>query len=400
MLARLLSVLESDPGTRLSTQASAGGHGPDFIPMLDLARQEERIRERLDEAVSGVMTDAVYISSERVTPFEQKLARYCGTPHAVAVGSGTAALHLALLACGVGPGDEVVTVANSFFATTEVILLVGARPRFVDVDRETHLLALDDLPRVITERTRAVLPVHLYGNVADVAGISAVLERLGRQDVVVVEDCAHAMGARREDQSVPIGPIGAFSFNPGKNLGALGDGGAIATSDARVAESARLLRDHGRSDKNTHVIAGFNSRLSRINDRALAVKLDYLDEWNERRREIARRYDAALVGAPLIRPVARSPGCESAYYQYVVCTALRDRLRQHLRAWRIASGVHYPRLIPEQEPLKHLGHSLAELPRSRHLNRQILSLPCHPELSDAEADRVIESLGAFVGSKT
>jgi dTDP-4-amino-4,6-dideoxygalactose transaminase len=366
--------------------------------MLDLARQEERIRGRLDEAVSEVMSDAIYVSSERVTPFEEKLARYCGTPHAVAVGSGTAALHLALLACGIGEGDEVVTVPNSFFATTEVILMVGASPRFVDVDRDTHLLALDDLPRVITERTRAVLPVHLYGNVADVAGIRAVLERLGRQDVVIVEDCAHAMGARKADQSVPMGTIGAFSFNPGKNLGALGDGGAIATSDARTAEAARLLRDHGRSDKNTHVIAGFNSRLSRINDRTLAVKLDYLNEWNERRREIARRYDAALAETPLIRAVRSSLACESAYYQYVVCTAFRDRVRQHLSAWRIASAVHYPRLIPEQEPLKRLGHSLAELPRSREVNRQILSLPCHPELSDAEADRVIESLGAFIAA--
>jgi dTDP-4-amino-4,6-dideoxygalactose transaminase len=366
--------------------------------MLDLARQQERIRGRLDEAVLGAMADAVYISTERVTPFEQKLARYCGTPHAVAVGSGTAALHLGLLACGVGPGDEVVTVPNSFFATTEVVLAVGARPRFVDVDSDTHLLALDDLPRVITERTRAVLPVHLYGNVADVAGIETVLERLGRQDVVIVEDCAHAMGARKEGQPVPMGTIGAFSFNPGKNLGGLGDGGAIATSDARIAEAARLLRDHGRSDKNTHVVAGFNSRLSRINDRVLAVKLDYLEEWNERRREIARRYDAALAGAPPIRPVRRSPGCEPAYYQYVACTPSRDRLRQHLHTWRIASAVHYPRLIPEQGPLKGLGHSLAELPRARHISRQILSLPCHPELSEAEADRVIESLGAFIAA--
>jgi dTDP-4-amino-4,6-dideoxygalactose transaminase len=376
-----------------------GGGGAEqtgFIPMMDLVRQQERISERLYDAVLGAMADAVYISPEHTTPFEEKLAAYCGTTHAVGVGSGTAALHLALAGCGIGPGHDVVTVPNSFFATAEVIVMIGASPRFVDVDRDTHLLALDDLPRAITDRTRAVLPVHLYGNVVDVAGIRRVLDHLGRQDVMIIEDCAHAMGARQRDQPVPLGTVGACSFNPGKNIGALGDGGAIVTSDGQIAETARLMRDHGRTEKNTHVIAGFNSRLSRINDRVLAVKIDYLDEWNDRRREIARKYDAALSGTSLITPVRTSPECESAYYQYVVCTGSRDRLRDHLRAFGIASDVHYPRLIPEQEPLRRLGHSLEHVPRARQLNRQILSLPCHPELSDPEADRVIEGLAAFV----
>jgi dTDP-4-amino-4,6-dideoxygalactose transaminase len=369
-----------------------------FIPMLDLARQQERISGRLYDAVLGAMANAVYISPERTTPFEEKLARYCGTTHAVGVGSGTAALHLALAACGIGPGHEVVTVPNSFFASAEAIITVGASPRFVDVDRDTHLLALDDLPRAITENTRAVLPVHLYGNVVDVAGIRRVLDDLGHQDVKIIEDCAHAMGARQRGQPVPLGTVGACSFNPGKNIGALGDGGAIVTSDVEIAEKARLMRDHGRSEKNTHVIAGFNSRLSRINDRVLAVKIDYLDEWNARRREIAGKYDAALRSSSLITPLRTLRECESAYYQYVVSTGSRDRLRDHLRALGIASAVHYPRLIPEQEPLRRLGHSLDELPRARYLSPRILSLPCHPELSDSEVDRVVEALAAFLAA--
>lgn len=367
----------------------------DTVPMLDLRRQQEAIQDRLLQAVIDVTRDANYLPCRWPMPFEERFAGYCGHSYCVGVGSGTAALQIALLASGIGAGDDVVTVPNSFFATTEAVLLVGARPVFADVDPRTHLISLDHLREVLTERTRAVLPVHLFGNVVDVEGIHRLLIALGRSDIVVIEDCAHAAGAWRGRRAVPLGGLGAFSFNPGKNIGAFGDAGAIVTSDAEVARQARLLRDHGRAEKNRHLLVGFNSRLSRINERVLDIKLDYLDEWNDRRRQVAGRYDRAFAALPALTPVQTEPTVRSSRHKYVVRTPRRDSLRAYLGDRRIAAAIHYPNLIPELEPLAQLGYGTEELPAAVRLSRQILSLPCHPELTDAEAQRVADTVSAF-----
>lgn len=360
------------------------------IPMLDVVRQQASIRKTLDRVVSGVMAEGKYISDADPTPFETKLAAFCGRAHAVGVSSGTAALHIALMAAGVGSGDEVITVPNSFFATTEVIFMAGARPRFVDVDACTHLMSLPALAEALNEQTRAILPVHLFGNVVDVPAIQRMLVERGREDVLIIEDCAHAIGAARAGQPVPLSRIGAFSFNPGKNIGGLGDSGAIVTDDAQVARNAKLLRDHGRGNKNEHLVFGFNARLDRLNDSVLALKIDYLEAWNERRRAHAARYEAAFNGLDSLSPVRVEPEVCSARHQYVIRSENRSGLRQLLHERGVATGIHYPRLIVEQEPLVRLGFRAAAFPVAAQLNAKLLSLPCFPELEEYEVSRVIE----------
>lgn len=369
------------------------------IKMLDVVRQQDGIREALERVVSEVIAGGRYISDEDPTPFETKLSAYCGRTHAVGVGSGTAALHITLLAAGIGNDDEVITVPNSFFATTEAIFMAGARPRFVDVDPATHLMSLPALAGAINEQTRAILPVHLFGNVVDVPAIQKMLIDRGREDVLIIEDCAHAIGAAREGRPVPLGPLGAFSFNPGKNIGGLGDGGAIVTDDGRVAHRAKLLRDHGRSGKNEHLIFGFNARLDRLNDSVLALKMDYLDAWNERRRAHAARYDRAFGGLERLSPVRVEAEVHSARHQYVVRSENRSELRQLLNERGIATGIHYPRLIVEQEPLVRLGFKATDFPVAARLNAQLLSLPCFPELEESEVGCVIESVQEFAADK-
>jgi dTDP-4-amino-4,6-dideoxygalactose transaminase len=364
------------------------------IPMLNLVRTHERMREALQREVLEVMAGGVYVSSDGVTRFEASLADFCRNPHAIGVGSGTAALHLALLACGVGAQQEVVTAPNSFVATAEAILHAGARPRFVDVDPRTHLMSLEKLPGAVTKDTRAILAVHLYGNVVDVDAIKRILDEIGRSDVAVIEDCAHAVGARRRDKPVPLGAVGAFSFNPVKNLGALGDAGAVVTSEGRIAELVSRLRDHGRAGKNRHVLIGFNSRLGTIDDRVLALRLEHLEAENARRRSIAKRYDAACSRNGL-RPMAVDPDVEPSYHQYVLCAPDRDLLRRHLDGLGIATAIHYPRLIPQQEAFRRLGYTARGLDQARDLSRRVLSIPCYPDLTDTEVDRIVEGISTF-----
>jgi dTDP-4-amino-4,6-dideoxygalactose transaminase len=368
------------------------------IPMLNLARTHDRMREALQREVLEVMAGGVYVSTDRITAFEAKLAAFCRRPHAIGVGSGTSALHLALLACGVGARHEVVTAPNSFVATAEAILHTGARPRFIDVDPRTHLMSLEELPGAITKETRAIIAVHLYGNLVDVDAIGRILDDMGRGEVMVIEDCAHAMGARRGGKPVPLSAVGAFSFNPVKNLGALGDAGAVVTSDGRIAELVSRLRDHGRADKNRHVLIGFNSRLGTIDDRVLALRLEHLEAENERRRQIAKRYDAACSSNGL-QSIAIDADVEPSYHQYVVRAPDRDLLRRHLDGHGIATATHYPRLIPEQEAFQRLGHTARGLDRASDLSRQVLSIPCYPDLTDSEVDRIVEGISTFDQSR-
>jgi len=365
------------------------------VPMLDLPRQQREMAAALEAAVHGVIAHARYLPDGRTTAFEEKLAGFCGRAHAIGVGSGSSALQISLLAAGIGSGDEVVTVPNSFFATTEAILLCGALPRFVDVEPHTHLMSLDHLPEAISERTVAILPVHLFGNVVDVPAIQALLRRLGREDVVVIEDCAHAIGAALRKLPVPLGPIGAFSFNPGKNIGALGDAGAIVTDDERIAAAARLLRDHGRAAKNEHAIAGFNSRLGSIDDAVLALKIDRLEAWNARRRTHAARYDARFAGTA-VDPVKRRAEVTAAFHQYVIRVGRRDQVRRGLAARGVETAIHYPTLIVEQPPLRRQGWSARDVPVAAANNGTMLSIPCFPELEAQEIEYVADAVLAAV----
>ncbi|HXD33694.1 MAG TPA: DegT/DnrJ/EryC1/StrS family aminotransferase [Pyrinomonadaceae bacterium] len=355
-------------------------------------RQQATYREALDRVVSTVIADGKYVSVEDPTPFEARLAAFCRHPHAVGVSSGTSALHIALLAAGVESGDEVITVPNSFFATVEAIFMTGARPHFVDVDACTHLMSLPALAEAINERTRAIVPVHLFGNVVDVPAIQRMLTQRGREDIIIVEDCAHAIGATRAGQPVPLGRIGAFSFNPGKNIGGLGDGGAIVTDDEHVAGKAKLLRDHGRRGKNEHLVLGFNARLDRLNDSVLALKMDYLEAWNSRRHAHAARYEAAFNELEGISPVRIEPEVCSARYQFVIRSKNRCELRRLLQERGVATAIHYPHLIVEQEPMVRLGFKVAAFPVAARLNAKILSLPCFPELEEDEVSHVINAV--------
>lgn len=369
------------------------------IPMLDLVRQQATIAEDLERAVRGVIAEARYLSGEATTPFEARLAAYCGRAQAVGVASGTAALHIALIAAGIGPGDDVVTVPNSFFATTEVILSIGARPRFVDVEPDTHLMSLPALAEQLGERTRAVVPVHLFGNPVDVPALLRLLAQRGREDVVVIEDCAHALGAALDGRRVPLGGIGAFSFNPGKNLGALGDAGAIVTDDEPLADAARALRNHGRVSKNEHAWTGFNARLDRLHDRVLELKMEHLEAWNGRRRGHADRYDEAFAGVAGLDVLAVPRRALPARHQYVLRAERRDALRRYLGERGVASDVHYPQLIVSQPPLERLGWCAEQFPVASRLVRRMVSLPCFPELRREETDRVIELVTGFAAEE-
>ncbi len=362
------------------------------IPMLNLRRQQEQLRPNLQSVVMTAIEEGDFLRDVYTTspgsPFEKKYADYCGRKYVIGVGSGTAALQIALIAAGIGAGDEVITVPNSFFATTEVILSLQAHPVFVDIDPATHLIDIAKLSGAINARTRAVVPVHLYGNVVDICRLSELLRAVGREDIVVIEDCAHAAGARLNGQPLPLGAIGAFSFNPVKNIGGLNDAGAIVTDDDSIALKARLLSNHGRSDKTTHLTVGFNSRLSSINDRVLCLKLVHLDAWNKRRREIALRYDAALGDVCDCTLMRVTSGAQAAYHQYVVRTRNRALVRQELKMLGIETGVHYPVLIPDLDVLKELGYSSSSLICAKHVNPQIMSLPCYPELLDIEVEEI------------
>jgi dTDP-4-amino-4,6-dideoxygalactose transaminase len=367
------------------------------VPILDLPRQQATFGDRLIELVSDVIGTGEYLNNQWPTLFESQFADYCGRPFAVGVGSGTSALQIALLSAGVGPGDEVITVPNSFFASTSAILLCGATPHFVDVEERTHLMSLSRVEQQLTSRTKAILPVHLFGNVVDVTAIEAMLARRGRQDIVVIEDCAHAAGASLLGRKVPLGTTGAFSFNPGKNIGALGDAGAIVTSSETLAHRARALRDHGRASKTDHQVLGFNSRLRSIDDRVLALKLGKLDEWNESRRRHASCYDIAFAGTA-IQPIATTLGSLHARHQYVICAAQRDRVRAALADRGVATAIHYPTLIVDQPPLSRAGWTSSQFPIAAKLNREILSIPCFPELGTPEISWVIDSIFSIVGS--
>ena len=363
------------------------------IPLVDLKAQYAAIETEMRAAIDGVLEGAEFINGPEVADFEERFAAFCGADFAVGVGNGTDALTLALNALGVGPGDEVITAANTFIATAEAIVSAGARPVFVDVDPGHFNMTAEGLSAAITPKTKAAIPVHLYGQLAPMADIMEVARQ---HSVKVVEDAAQAHGAEYQGKRAGSwGDAAAFSFYPAKNLGAYGDAGAVVTKDGGLAATVRMMRDHGRTDKYRHEYVGGNSRLDTLQAAVLGVKLGYMEEWNAARRAVAAKYDAALGEFPWLTLPARMSGGRHVYHLYVIQTGRREELRQHLSANGIGVGIHYPLPLHLQPAFRSLGYGLGDFPVAERLAGAILSIPMYPELSDAQLGRVVQIIGAF-----
>ena len=332
------------------------------IPMADLKAQYLAIRGEIDAAVQRVIENSQFILGPEVEAFEKEMACYCGTSYAIGVASGTEALQLALLACGIGPGDEVITTPFTFIATAEAITQCGAVPVFVDIDPVTYNIDPGLIEAGITPRTRCILPVHLYGHPADMDTIMKVAKK---HNLKVIEDCAQALGAQYTKQSRvgSLGDAGCLSFFPSKVLGAYGDGGMVVTSDAQVAEKLKMLRNHGARQKYYHLVPGFNSRLDGLQAAILRVKLKYLDRWNEARRRVAQRYNELLAGLPVTTPY-ESPDVYHVYHQYTIRVQQRDALAAYLKERGIGTMVYYPVPLHLQGLYAGLGYGEGSLPVS------------------------------------
>ncbi|MFQ5409764.1 MAG: DegT/DnrJ/EryC1/StrS family aminotransferase [Anaerolineales bacterium] len=362
------------------------------IPLVDLRAQHAALRREIDAALASVIASTRFVNGPQVAEFEAEFAEFCGARFAVGTASGTSALHLALRACGVGPGDEVITAVNTFTATAEAILHCGATPVFVDVQPNTLLIDPEFVAAAVSPRTRAVVPVHLFGQMAPLAALEVIAARHGLD---IVADAAQAHGAAQDGRGAgAAGRAAMFSFYPGKNLGAYGDAGALATDDAAVAESVRLLRDHGRRAKYEHEVVGFGERLDTLQAAVLLAKLPRLRGWNAARAQIAAQYDAQLAGLP-VRPVATAPGNSHVYHLYVIRTARRDDLRAYLSERGIATGVHYPTPLHLQAAYARLGYRRGQFPHAERAATEIVSLPIYPEMTPEQVTRVCDAIRGF-----
>jgi dTDP-4-amino-4,6-dideoxygalactose transaminase len=362
------------------------------VPFLDLATQYRNLRDELMPALDRVMESAQFILGEDVELFEDKFAAYCGANHCVGVANGTEALHLALRALGIGPGDEVITAANSFAATACAIAYTGASPVFVDVHPTDYNIDVDLIRQAITHRTKAIIPVHLYGQPAQMDGI---LEIAREHNLKVVEDACQAHGALYRNQPIgALGNAGCFSFYPGKNLGAYGDGGAVVTNDSQLADELRLLRNYGQRVKNIHATLGYNSRLDTLQAAVLLVKLNYLDQWNHERRQIALRYRQLLADAPVVLP-SENPDSQHVYHLFVIQADNREELRNYLAKKDISCGIHYPVVLPQAAPFRQARTVPDGVPVSARLSQRILSLPIFPGMTDEQVQSVCDGILSF-----
>lgn len=359
------------------------------VPFTDLAAMTREVRATIDQNWSQLLETSAFIGGQAVEEFEQAWADYCGVAHAVGVANGTDALQLTLTALGIGAGDEVVVPANTFVASAEAVVLAGATPRFADVDPETLLLTAADLEAAITPRTRAVLVVHLYGQMADMDALCRTAADAG---VVLIEDAAQAHGATWNGRRAgSFGRAGSFSFYPGKNLGAFGDAGAIVTGDAVLAERIKRLRDHGRArgSRYSHVVVGTNSRLDAVQAVVLTAKLARLDAWNDARRSIAARYRAAFASGPA-RFVCEAAGARGVHHLAVIRVPGRDSVQERLTAVGIESGIHYPIACHRQDPYRRYADG--PLPVSEAAAADVLSLPMFPHMTDAQVNAVCDAV--------
>jgi dTDP-4-amino-4,6-dideoxygalactose transaminase len=366
-----------------------------MIPLVDLKAQYASIKPEIDEAIHRVLDNCSYILGPEVAAFEQEFASYCSNAHGIGMSSGTAALHMALLAADVGPGDEVITTPFTFVATVSAIEYAGAKPVLVDIDPETFCIDVAALEAAVTPRTKALIPVHLFGQPADMDPILALARRKGLR---VIEDAAQAHGAEYHGRRAgSLGDMACFSFYPAKNLGAVGEGGMVVTGDEALARKLRLLRDWGAERKYHHVIRGYNFRLEGIQGAVLRVKLRHLERWTEARRAIAARYDAALGAAGIATPVVRK-GCRHVYHTYTIRLPQRDACQQALTERGIGTGIHYPVPVHLMPAYEDLGYRAGQFPQAERAAAEVLALPVFPELTAVQQQAVIDAVIA-VGSR-
>ncbi len=362
------------------------------VPYLDLVTQYQSIKNEIDSAIQEVINRGAFAPGPAVSEFEAAFAAYCGSRHCVGVNNGTNALLLALKAAGIGAGDEVITTAHTFVATVEAIVHAGARPVLVDVEPEARTIDARLIPPAVSQQTRAILPVHLYGRPAPMDDITPIA---GQRGLVIIEDAAQAHGARYREQAVgSLGAAAAFSFYPTKNLGAFGEAGAVTTQSSGLAERIRMLRDHGSLHKHTHELVGYNARMAGLQGAVLNAKLRHLDQWNEARRRIAGWYGELLDGLPIKTPPPDGDG-RQVYHLYVIETERRDQLRAHLQRRGVSTLIHYPVPVHLQPAYSFLGYSAGAFPVTEGLVSRILSLPIYPELSRLQVEYVCDQIRGF-----
>ena len=370
------------------------------VPSFDLKEQNQRLRDELMAAIEDVVLSGQFILGDVVAFFETQIAQLCEVKHGIGVGNGSDALYIALVACGVGPGDEVITTPFTFFATAGSIVRAGATPVFADIDLETFNIDPLDIEKKITSRTKAILPVHLYGQSADMDPIMNIARKHGLK---VIEDAAQAIGASYRGRMVcNLGDVACLSFFPTKNLGAFGDAGMIVTSDDEIADKCRILRVHGSRKKYHHEMLGINSRLDALQAKVLSVKLKYLEEWTESRRRIAQRYTSGLSGTYAVKSgnlvlPKEMDGNRHVYHQYTIRAKNRDDLQAYLKDKGISSTVYYPLPLHLQKVFSDLGYKEGDFPNSEEASKTVLSLPMFPELKDDQVDYVVDAISAFSG---
>src|SRR6266850_95012 len=370
------------------------------IPLVDLKAQYATIRDEVRQAIDEVLESMQLTIGPNVKAFDQEFAQFIGANHSIGVGSGTDALQLAIRAVGVSGGDEVITVSHTFFATVEAILYANARPILVEVDEKTMLIDPAAVAAAITPRTKAIIPVHLYGRTVDLKPIKQIAQN---RNITIIEDAAQAHGALLDDgkKAGTGGRVNCFSFYCSKNLGAYGEAGSITTNDDRLAEELRALREHGQSTRYYHPIVGYNARLDEIQAAILRIKLRHLDEWNARRQAIAARYNELLAATDIITPEIPSGGRHVFYcYAIRVPGGRRDGLRAFLTERGIGTQIHYPVPIHMQEAAQFLGYRKGDLPVTEKVAGEVLSLPMYPELTDAQIDRVAAGVTEFMRKKS
>jgi len=366
-----------------------------MVPFMDLKTQYHSIKPEIDAAISRILESSQFTLGAEVTAFEDEFSSFCNAEHGIAVNSGTSALHLALLASGVGPGDEVITVSSTFVATVAAVCYTGARAILVDIDPESYTMDINKLEGAITSKTKAVLPVHIYGQSAD---MDPLMEIARRHNLIVIEDACQAHGAEYKGRRAgSIGDMGCFSFYPGKNLGAYGEGGMVVTSNPEYLRAIRMLRDWGQEKKYHHVLLGYNYRMAGFQGAILRVKLKCLEEWTEARRTHAVLYDELLAGSGVDAPIAM-PYNRHVYHLYPVRTHHPDALQKYLQAREIQSGMHYPIPVHMQEAFKDLGYNPGDFPVTEKLAAEELSLPMYPELRSSDIETVANEIHNYTNA--
>lgn len=363
-----------------------------MVKFVDLKVQYDSIKDEINKSIQQVLDSTHFVLGKNVAEFEKEFANYCNAKYSVGVNTGTSALHLALLAKGIGKGDEVITVPNTFIATCAAISYTGATPRLVDISQDTCNIDANKLENSITKKTKAIIPVDIYGQPAD---MNHIMEIAKKHNLIVIEDSCQSHGAEHHKKKVPIADIGCFSFYPAKNLGAYGEGGQIVTNDKEVDEKARALRDHGQIKKNVHKYIGYNYRLEEMQAAVLRIKLKHLEKWIDMRRKNALIYDERLKGIDVATPVEKNYN-KHVYHLYVIRTKNRQKLMGHLNSKGIQTGVHYPTPIHLQEAYNYLNYKKGDFPISEKSADEILSLPMFPELKEEEINFVAKIIKDFL----